>query len=449
MFMMRIRLNVPLNLFLNADDPSLLDPSLSFDHGNSNIRVSLKGGAPLRLDKSEEPHFRTISRCQIEIQREDAAEGFPKLLESKDYQELVNSLMPIVNRTLAAVRNFGWVTTAREYKSEDEPQVLLRAWEAKARIRGKWREIAPKLKKHPLDYFGLSDLNENVERGSLSIHQWRDIEQSLVEGLKPNPEQEFLTNALQHLREDNLRLALIEATLCLEIVLSQSVKLYLEVKRRFAKKKVEAVLNNVGLTSRVGLIVDSILTHDERHRAQLDKVLKAINLRNGIVHRTGNLDPSVSIKEVRDAVYATLDLALALGRKREKLRAEPEVDKISRAIGEKFHCPYPQIEVLKYHEISVIFSFPSEAAAYLRPLGASQIAETKIPDQERLQEIVNELEAQLKSRDSRFDAQKHLSVAFERGLVAGRAFANLQKGEWKHAASEPNSKLTPIVATPP
>jgi hypothetical protein len=162
--MMRIRLNVPLNLFLNADDPSLLDPSLSFDHGNSKIRVTLKGGNPLRLDKGEEPHFRTISQCQIEIQKEDAADGLPKLVGSKDYQELVNSLMPIVNRTLAAVRNFGWVTTAREYKPEHKPEVLLRAWEAKARIRGKWREIASKPKKDPFDYLGLSDLDDGLSR---------------------------------------------------------------------------------------------------------------------------------------------------------------------------------------------------------------------------------------------------------------------------------------------
>jgi hypothetical protein len=128
--MMRIRLNVPLNLFLNANEPSLLDPSLSFDHDNFKLRVTLKGGPPLRVEKNDddEPHFRAISQCQIEInEKDDSRAGLLKLVESKSYPELVSLLIPIVNRTLAAVRNFGWVTTAREYKPEHKPENLLRA----------------------------------------------------------------------------------------------------------------------------------------------------------------------------------------------------------------------------------------------------------------------------------------------------------------------------------
>jgi hypothetical protein len=284
----------------------------------------------------------------------------------------------------------------------------------------------------------------------LSIHHWRDIEQALVEGLKPNPEQEFLTNALQHLeREKNFRLALIEATVCLEIVLSQSVKLYLEVRRHFSKKKIHDVLNNVGLTSKVGLLADSILTHKEGNRAQLDKVLKAINWRNKIIHHTGHLPPSVPTEEVKDSIYAMLNLALALGRKREKLQAEPEAERISDTVAEHFHCPAPQIEILKYHKVSVTFSFPTGSQLYRLALGAPKTPEIKVPDQEGLQQIVNELESKLKGRDRYFDPTKHLSVSFKRGVLGGVVFAAFEKGEWKHTASEPDSKSVPIVAAPP
>lgn len=235
----RVRLSVPLNLFLNAKHASLLNPSLDYDYADSEIRVTLKGGEPVELtaSKSDEPHFRTIYQCQIEIREKSDPPKFLQLVESKNFTELLNSLIPIVNRTLAAIRNFGWVTTAKEYKPEEKPETLLQAWRAKARINGKWREIAPKPKRDEAGLYGLFTLNENTERGSLSIAHWRDIEQALVEGLKPNPEQEFLTNSLQHLRESNLRLALIEATVCLEIVLSDCVRLYLEVRRHFDKKK--------------------------------------------------------------------------------------------------------------------------------------------------------------------------------------------------------------------
>ncbi len=447
---LRIRLGVPLNLFLNAKDPAQLNPSLKFDYGDSEVRVTLKGGSPLRVERSDEPHFRTIHECQIEIrEKEKSADSLLGLVESKNFGELVNSLMPIVNRTLSGIRNFGWVTTAREYKAEEKPETLLRAWHAMFRVRGSWKEIAPQPKRDPFDFIGFSALEENVERGSLSVARWRDIEQALVESLKPNPEQEFLTNALQHLRDENLRLAIIEATVCLEIVLSQTAQLYLQVKRHFPKRKAESVLNNVGLTSRVGLILNSILSHNEWSTPQVDKVLKAINWRNKIVHRTGRLDPSVPSEEVHDAVYEMLNLALALGRKREKLRTAPEVQEISRAIGNQFDCPNPEIEILRYHEISATFSFPSEGSAYLRPFGATKAPETKIPNREGLQRIVNELGLKLKARDPRFDPKKHLSVTFQRGLLAGKVFATLEKGEWKQPPIETDSKIAPIIAPPP
>src|SRR5579864_8330432 len=114
----RIRLVVPLNLFLNAKDPNLLNPSLRYGYRESDIYVTLKGGQPLELTgpKSDEPHFRTIHQCQIEIRENGDPPEFLELVKSNSFAELVDSLMPIVNRTLAAIRNFGWVTTAREYR---------------------------------------------------------------------------------------------------------------------------------------------------------------------------------------------------------------------------------------------------------------------------------------------------------------------------------------------
>lgn len=449
----RIRLGVPLNLFLNAKNSSLLNPSLKYDYSDFEIHVTLKGGQPIELtaSKSDEPHFRTIHECQIEIREKRDPPKFQQLVESKNFTELVDSLIPIVNRTLAAIRNFGWVTTAREYKPEEKPETLLQAWGSKARIDGKWKEIAPKPERDQMGVFGLFELNENTERGSLSIDHWQDIEQALVEGLKPNPEQEFLTNSLQHLeRENNMRLALIEATVCLEIVLSECVRLDLEVKRHFNKKKISDVLNNVGLTSKVGLLAESVLSPNEGSREQINKVLKAISWRNKIIHHSGHIPQSVPAAEVKDAIYAMLSLSLTLGRKRDKLRAEPEMGKISTVIAERFSCPRPEIEILKYHEISATFSFSSGTPSYLQkigspmPIGSLLPADDKIPSQDGLQQIVEGLEAEIKKRDRYFDARKHLSAKFQRGYIGAVVFATFEKGEWKHMPAEPTSERPPV-----
>jgi hypothetical protein len=70
--MLRARLDVPLHLYLNANDPTRLNPSLNFEHGTSKVQMRLKGGAPLHLDDANypEPDFRTVSLCQIEIRDE-------------------------------------------------------------------------------------------------------------------------------------------------------------------------------------------------------------------------------------------------------------------------------------------------------------------------------------------------------------------------------------------
>jgi hypothetical protein len=434
---LRIRLNVPLNVFLNSEDESLLHPSLSFSHESLSIRVTLRGGEPLLLSSSDEPHYRSISQCQIEIL--DPAENLRMPLESQNHQELVSALMPVVNRTLAAIRNFGWVTTAREYKPEDDPEALLRTWDARYRTQGHWKAIAPEPEKASYyDALGLSALGENVERGSLSVSRWQDIEQALIEDLKPKPEQEFLTNSLQHLREGNLRLALIEATVCLEIVLSQTIVLHLKVRRFFTKKKAGDVLNSVGLTSKVGLLVDSIFSHNERSGIRQDKVLQAINWRNTIIHRTGHIPESVPTEEVRDCIYEMLTLSLRLGEKREKLQAEPELSEISRAIASQFDCPTPEIEKLKYHKMSATLTF---YVGGLRPIIAPSIPEKKIPDRAGLEQIVNELASKLKNRDPRFDPAKHLSVVFKHGF--GTVFATFENGRWTYATGDVNSPAIP------
>src|SRR5580700_1714814 len=111
--MLRLRLDVPLHFFLNASDPNLLTPSLDFEHESLKVRVTVSGGPPLHVDQGDEREFRTISRCRIEIKDESPAEDLLKAVEAKRHQELVDVLLPVVNRTLLAIRNFGRVTTAR------------------------------------------------------------------------------------------------------------------------------------------------------------------------------------------------------------------------------------------------------------------------------------------------------------------------------------------------
>lgn len=189
------------------------------------------------------------------------------------------------------------------------------------------------------------------------------------------------------------------------------------------------------------MLAESVLSLNERSREQIDEVLKAIGWRNKIIHHSGHIPQSVPAAEVKDAIYSMLDLALTLGRKRDKLRAEPEMEIISTVIAERFQCPRPEIEVLKYHEISATFSFWTQAPSYLQKIGSPLPAEDKIPDQDGLQQIIEGLESEIKKRDRYFEAQKHLSAKFLRGIIATVVFAAFEKGEWKHMPEATSQKL--------
>jgi hypothetical protein len=49
----------------------------------------------------------------------------------------------------------------------------------------------------------------------------------------------------------------------------------------------------------------------------------------------------------------------------------------------------------------------------------------------------------LKGRDPRFDPKKHLSVIFQRGVIAGKAFATFGKGVMQLVPIETDTKKTP------
>jgi hypothetical protein len=137
-------------------------------------------------------------------------------------------------------------------------------------------------------------------------------------------------------------------------------------------------------------------------------------------------------KMYKDAIYAMLNLALTLGSKRDELRAEPEMENISAAIAGQFQCPRPEIQVMKYHAISAVFSYQSKASLYLRAVGSSLPTDDKIPDQVALQQIVDGLASKLKGRDRYFDTKQHLSAKFQRGVIGGSVFATFEKGAWEH-----------------
>jgi hypothetical protein len=238
----------------------------------------------------------------------------------------------------------------------------------------------------------------------LNMELWPEIEESIQDDLQPGPEQEFVTNALEHIRDYNFRLALIEAIVCLEIVLSQFMEQFLLIRKGLSQSRAKYILNpQIGLSARVSVLLDLVLSPDELNNVRVSEVLKAVNWRNGIVHKTGHLPLSLSDDEATDAIFATLELALFLSRRRDEIAATPELQELSQAISSAHKLPVPTIQPSWSHRVSVSFrSFLSQA----------------LPSEAGMLEVIQDLCTRLNKRDKRFVPEDHLHVTFG-GLLGG------------------------------
>lgn len=158
----------------------------------------------------------------------------------------------------------------------------------------------------------------------LSAGNWSETEEAGQDNLEPSPEKEFLTNAFEHLRVGNMRLALVEAVVCVEIVVSQFLKAYFEINKGWSKTRLRSYLNpDITLSTRVGLLLEIILSADDLKAVDGERVRAGIGWRNKAVHESGHL-PDVPEKEIRQVIVAVLTLALRLGQKRDEIIATPE-----------------------------------------------------------------------------------------------------------------------------
>ena len=196
----------------------------------------------------------------------------------------------------------------------------------------------------------------------------------------------------------NYRLALLEAIVCLEIVLSQFLENYLLINKGFSRNRVMKVLGkDVGLTPRVGLLLDLVLTQGELKSLGIGDVLKAINWRNTVVHKTGHLPPGLSDNEAQDCIFGVLHLADVLAGKRTQIVASPESKDVAQFIALAFKVPLPTISLIRHHRRVVQFQF---------------FISDEFPSEEKMKEIAEAVARRIQERDRRFKPEEHLHIRF-------------------------------------
>lgn len=406
---MKLIFKVPLEFSIIGPSPESLNIPISFKHKSYVVRVSFFGEDEPKFLESlpdNEKYFKGITQLSFEIEADESTKKGEKLLnlvEDKDkHYDLLLFLSKVVNRVLRNIRNFGIVSDIHEIKVEpDKIESFLHRWSVEISLAGK--EPMP-LSKMPEDLEDLAKFmallyvqSRGQEFPVLLISSWPEIKEAILDNLQSPLENELLTNTREFLRVGNNKMAILESVTCLDIILSQYLKIFLANRKNLDTKRIGKFINpQLGLTARIAGLLDLTLSKESLKHVNIEGVLQAINWRNDIVHEYGHLPSGVSNNNLKQAIEDTLKLISILVRERNQIIAEPSLIEISENVAKKYNIPAPTILLPgARHKIHVRINF------FL-----------KIPDKKNFKAICEDLIEIFKKRDNHFNESEHLLVTF-------------------------------------
>lgn len=402
---MFLRYRIPFGAFLlGSSADSLKLPGYVFRDGGLVCDFSLETDDPLILEQADtaERHFCRANALQLVLIQDDGTTLIEDLSQPVRHGDLVEVLSRIANRILRAIRNFGYVVYVQELRPDPSRAPLyLRDWKVETSPTGEepWTTLAEDNTTGGLFRSFLSSRSAQAERsGELHVDQWRTIAEAIETDQRPGPEHEFLTNALEYLRVENHRLAIVEAVICLEIVLTQFLRSYLKTKKGFSKEQLEDFVNpRLDLAARLAGPLHLIFDAADLSRFNIRRIRNVAKWRNKIVHDTGRTPEGIPTEEMDASIRDVLLLARFVAWKRDQVDVDPTLEKIAGALAAEFDVPSPTIALLPARRYTADFMFfPGHP----------------VPTQERMQAVVERLIRLLSEIDWRLLPTSDLTVAF-------------------------------------
>src|SRR3990172_8497445 len=315
---MKLKLKIPLHLYLSGPTEQSLEVETSFEHVGVKVNLRLIGENPLILPEGPDDSKVFCHLKGAEFELEDTEPQRSKLSKvvttEPDYVSILKFLLPIVNRVLRSIRNWGVVAFVAELNPrDDDAKKYIQRWDVQSSEDGENWQAVVKPETGLLSVLLSSFLNDE-RTGNLHVRNWSEIEEAIQDNLETPPEQEFLVNSIEHLNLRNFRLALIEAVTCLEIVLTQFLRVYLSINKKLSKNRIDKFLTpQFSLALRVSGLLDLILDPSDLKEINIDNVRTAISWRNKVVHEIGHLPQGIPEEKLRKKILDVLTLATLLG----------------------------------------------------------------------------------------------------------------------------------------
>jgi hypothetical protein len=422
---MKVRATVPFRAYLKGQDPDSLSPSMEFTHKGMQVQLEFSADDVLQLPGELSEYFRRLHGLRLLMTGD---EKLQQLASAENGWPLLNLIVRVANRVALAIRNFGRVAHVAPLRvSEAETDRWLRALHIETSDDGQeWKPVRATESLEEMLADRLLLARENI--GEMNVSEWAEVEEAVQDDLKAGPEQEFLTNAIEHLRVDNLRLAVVESVICLEIVLTEWLNKVLP-NRGIPPARVKELLRpQLDLSTRIGLLLPLLASSAELASIKQDDVVRTIKFRNDIAHRLGNLPDGVDQGMVREGVRAVLVLALRLADNRDRLRRSPELEGIAREVAAAHGVPVPKINVIGRHDYTVGFEFPLDK---------------DFPGDGVLTAVATDLTGRMVQYDARFQPAEKVWIVFKQPT---EVIAVWVAGELKKTGKKPLPSVSGILS---
>jgi hypothetical protein len=431
---MKLRFKNPIRAYLVGPSEASLKLGTTFEHLGFLVSFTFEGNKieDMRtweilkdsFDK-ESPYSQQLKFLVYEVDDQSVARVEDLSLAEciageTNLERLAGFLIGIINKTLTAIRNFGLIPHLAEIRLTPEgTKRLLRQSDVEYLddSAGIWTRICVEKPDTLLSVLMDIGMNEPATP-QIGVSSWPDIEEALQESINAGPEQEFLVNAIEYIRLRNYRTALIEACICLDIVVGRFLKQHLSMVKGFSGNRIERVLR-----SEVGLVLNTI----ELKTVSIDGVLTAIKWRNTLIHESGHL-PEVPEAQLRNRILDVFSLSERLAKIQRQMLVQPGLESIAQETARRFNVPQPAITIGRRHVYLAKFTF---------------FITDEFPFPERMNEIATDLGVQLAASDVRFDPREGLLVRFTdfpNKTIAVYVFGELQ------VIAEASPRLSP---TPP
>ena len=249
----------------------------------------------------------------------------------------------------------------------------------------------------PLECLSVLNYREINKKGDLYTNTWEDICEAIQDDKDPLPEHEFITNCFEHLDSNNLRMAIIECIMALEIVLSQYLDKYLKLIKKLPRKRIDNFISpDLGIKARISVLLNLTMPDDDIGKVKINDILILIGWRNKIIHKSGHIK-GVKEKEIHKKISSAFYLIQLLARKRDLIILTPEIQAISNQIKEKYDTVVPNINLFERHRVTVTFTV---------------IFEKGLPNKNKFIDMQKFITSKFIKRDSHFIPEKHLIIKY-------------------------------------